>query len=89
MAAQNLDIGISHASLSPRQAEFWFNPVEVWGLNGTNAESLFPKELKDGLNTYKHVSKYMFIVYVIALVATKLSPGATPSAMKQPPSAQS
>jgi hypothetical protein len=44
--------------------------VEVWGLNGTGVESLFPKELKDGLNTYKNVSKYMFIVYVIALVAT-------------------
>jgi SUR7/PalI family len=57
---------------SPRQSEFWFNPVEVWGLNGTNAESLFPKELKDGLNTYKNVAKYMFIVYVIALVATAI-----------------
>jgi len=55
---------------SPRKAEFWFNPVEVWGLNGTNAESLLPKELKDGLNTYKDVAKYMFIVYVIAMVAT-------------------
>jgi hypothetical protein len=44
--------------------------VEVWGLNGTGVESLFPKELKDGLNTYKNVSKYMFIVYSVALVAT-------------------
>lgn len=57
---------------SPRQAEFWFNPVEVWGLNGTNVESLFPKELKDGLNTYRDVAKYMFVVYVIALVATSV-----------------
>ena len=55
---------------SPRKEEFWFNPVEVWGLNGTGAENLFPKGLKDGLDTYKNVSKYMFIVYVIALVAT-------------------
>jgi hypothetical protein len=55
---------------SPRKAEFWFNPVEVWGLNGTGVESVLPKELKDGLNTYKNVSKYMFIVYTIALVAT-------------------
>jgi hypothetical protein len=46
--------------------------VEVWGLNGTGVESLFPKELKDGLNTYKNVSKYMFIVYVVALVATAI-----------------
>jgi hypothetical protein len=29
-----------------------------------------PKELEDGLNTYKNVAKYMFVVYVIALVAT-------------------
>ena len=55
---------------SPRQTEFWFNPVEVWGLNGTGVESLFPKELTDGLNTYKDVAKYMFIIYVIALAAT-------------------
>jgi uncharacterized membrane protein len=39
-------------------------------LIGTGVESLFPKELTDGLNTYKDVAKYMFIVYVIALVAT-------------------
>jgi uncharacterized membrane protein YcgQ (UPF0703/DUF1980 family) len=43
--------------------------VEVWGLNGTGVENVFPKELKDALDTYKNVSKYMFIVYV-ALVAT-------------------
>jgi len=44
--------------------------VEVWGLNGTGVENVFPKELKDALDTYKNVSKYMFIVYVVALVAT-------------------
>lgn len=39
-------------------------------MNGTNVESLLPNDLKDGLNTYKNVAKYMFVVYVIALVAT-------------------
>ncbi len=56
---------------SPKKAEFWFYPVEVWGLNNTaGIETLIPTDLKDALNTYQTVSKYMFIIYVIALVAT-------------------
>jgi hypothetical protein len=57
---------------SPKQAEFWFNPVEVWGLNNTGVENVFPKQLQHGLNIYHDVSKWMFIVYVIALIATVL-----------------
>ncbi|KAI9879513.1 MAG: hypothetical protein M1830_008305 [Pleopsidium flavum] len=57
---------------SPRQSEFWFNPVEVWGLNNTGLEQVFPKELKDGLNAYQTASKWMFIAYVVAFVATAL-----------------
>lgn len=50
--------------------EFWFNPVEVWGLNNTGVDQFFSKELRDGLDTYKTVSKWMFIAYLVALIAT-------------------
>lgn len=58
---------------SPKQSEFWFNPIEVWGLNGTGVESLLPTDLKDSLKTYEAVSKAMFIVYVAALIASVIS----------------
>jgi len=56
---------------SPRKAQYWFNPLEVWGLNSTSEEqAAVPKSLKDGLKTYKVVAKWMFIAYIIAFVAT-------------------
>ncbi|KAI9706722.1 MAG: hypothetical protein M1836_003733 [Candelina mexicana] len=55
---------------SPRTSQFWFNPVEVWGLNNTGAENAFPKELRTGLNAYRTVSKWMFTAYIVAFVAT-------------------
>lgn len=55
---------------SPHQNEFWFNPVDVWGLNNTGVDQFFSKELKDGLNTYKTVAKWMFIAYIVALIST-------------------
>ncbi|KAI4127971.1 MAG: hypothetical protein LQ338_002937 [Usnochroma carphineum] len=55
---------------SPHKNEFWFNPVEVWGLNNTNIDHLFSKELRDGLNAYRITAKWMFIAYIVALVST-------------------
>ncbi|KAL9103809.1 MAG: hypothetical protein Q9163_001186 [Psora crenata] len=55
---------------SPRRNEFWFNPVEVWGLNSTGVERFFGDELRSGLNTYKTVAKWMFICYLVAVIAT-------------------
>ncbi|KAL8750203.1 MAG: hypothetical protein Q9184_006506 [Pyrenodesmia sp. 2 TL-2023] len=55
---------------SPRKNEFWFNPVEVWGLNQTGIEQVFSKELRDGLNAYRVAAKWMFIAYVVAVVTT-------------------
>ncbi|KAI4107323.1 MAG: hypothetical protein L6R37_001684 [Teloschistes peruensis] len=55
---------------SPRKNEFWFNPVEVWGLNNTNIDQLFSKELRSGLHAYQQAAKWMFIAYVVAVVAT-------------------
>ena len=55
---------------SPRQYEFWFNPVDIWKLNSTVTDKLFSKELKAGLDIYKNVTKWMFVCYVVAVVST-------------------
>jgi SUR7/PalI family len=57
---------------SKREPYFAFDPVEVWGLENTGVQNVFPKELQDGLKAYKAVSKWMFIAYIIALVSTIL-----------------
>ncbi|TID13361.1 putative integral membrane protein [Venturia nashicola] len=62
--------GVKLTKCSGRKANFWFNPVEVWNLNGTGAASVFPKEVQNGLNVYQKVSKWMFVAYVVALIAT-------------------
>jgi SUR7/PalI family len=53
---------------SSPQASFWFNPVEVWHLNSSQAE--IPNDLKSALNTYQAVSKWMFFAYTVAVIAT-------------------
>jgi len=58
---------------SPRKAQFWFDPVTVWGLNGTGVQNLLPKELNNGLNIYKKVSQWMFVAYAIAFWVTASS----------------
>lgn len=68
--SKNSTDGVKLTKCSDRKANFWFNPVEVWNLNGTGAASVFPKEVQNGLNVYQKVSKWMFIAYVVALVAT-------------------
>ena len=55
---------------SKREPYFAFDPVEVWGLEQTGVQNAFPKQLQDGLKAYKAVSKWMFIAYIVALVAT-------------------
>lgn len=55
---------------SPAKPMFWFDPVTVWGLNGTGAEALLPDALKDGLKAYEKASTWMFVAYVIAFAAT-------------------
>lgn len=55
---------------SPHTNEFWFNPVEVWGLNNTGVDQFFSKELRDGLAAYQTTAKWMFIAYVVALIST-------------------
>jgi SUR7/PalI family len=56
-----------------RQASYWFNPLEVWGLNETDGAGLagqFPKEVKAAMKTYQTVARWMFVAYASAFVAT-------------------
>ncbi|KAF2109309.1 integral membrane protein-like protein [Lophiotrema nucula] len=55
---------------SKREANYWFNPIEVWDLENTTAQKLFPDKMKDGLDVYRKVSKWMFAAYVIAICLT-------------------
>lgn len=55
---------------SPRKSNFWFNPVETWGLNATVASTMFGKQLNDGLKAYKTVTQWMTISYIVAAIAT-------------------
>ncbi|KAF2205956.1 hypothetical protein GQ43DRAFT_436545 [Delitschia confertaspora ATCC 74209] len=55
---------------SPRKAEFWFNPIEVWELKNTTAQELFPEKMQNGLDAYQKVAKWMFVAYVVALCLT-------------------
>ena len=55
---------------SSHETYFWFNPVDVWGLNNTKIDQVFSKELRAGLKAYQKASKWMSICYIVALIAT-------------------
>jgi len=61
---------IDYTFCSEKKRYFWFNPVEVWKLNDTGVENLFPKELTNGLKLYKKVAHWMFVTYAIAFFLT-------------------
>jgi len=51
---------------------YWFNPIEVWQLDETAAQKLFPDEMKNALESYRKVSKWMVTAFGLALAATAL-----------------
>ena len=59
---------------SPRQKQYWFNPVDVWHIpNNTNnsiTDKVFTKELRHGLDVYHSVAKWMYVAYVVAIITT-------------------
>ncbi|QKX57600.1 uncharacterized protein TRUGW13939_04718 [Talaromyces rugulosus] len=62
------DFDVDHCS--SRKAMFWFNPTEVWGLNETGIDALFPETLQKGLSGYEKAAKWLFIAYVVAIIST-------------------
>jgi hypothetical protein len=57
---------------SPRRAEFYFNPVEVWGLDKGGLDTLLPDNLTKEVEVYRKVSQWMFIAYQIAIGTTAI-----------------
>ena len=57
---------------SNRQSAFWFDPVSVWHLNSTSANSteVLPDDLQKALTVYRDVAKWMFLAYIIAFLST-------------------
>lgn len=55
---------------SPRQASFWFNPVDVWDLKNTTLQNVLGDKMQNGLDAYRKVSKWMFAAFVIAACLT-------------------
>lgn len=64
----NNNFKVTHCS--DPEPEFWFNPMKVWNMEDMNLESALPDDAKKTLNIYKNVSKWMFIAYIIAFIAT-------------------
>ncbi|KAF2755124.1 integral membrane protein [Pseudovirgaria hyperparasitica] len=62
------DKTIDHCS--SRQAAYWFNVKEVWGMDGAALADHFPKALDDGLKVYEKVAKFMFACYTVAFWVT-------------------
>ena len=55
------------------KASYWFNPLEVWGLNetdGAGSAGQFPKQVKAAMKTYQTVARWMFVAYVAAFITT-------------------
>ncbi|EAS29293.3 uncharacterized protein CIMG_08039 [Coccidioides immitis RS] len=52
-----------------KEPNYWFDPVEVWGL-GDDARDYFPKALSKGLSAYRKVAHWLFVAYIIALASS-------------------
>lgn len=55
---------------SSSKTQFWFNPVEVWGLQNTSVQNVLGDDLQKGLNTYKKVAGWMNWAFIIATILT-------------------
>ena len=55
---------------SPRQKDFWFNPVDVWNLNNSNTDQFFSSKLKSGLEAYRKTAHWLYVAYVVAVLTT-------------------
>ncbi|KAJ5888302.1 hypothetical protein N7495_008343 [Penicillium taxi] len=58
-------------SCSKPKAEFYFDPLEIWGLsNSTSVQNDLPSDYNKYMKIYRTVSKWMFIAYLVAFIAT-------------------
>ncbi|CAI7587073.1 unnamed protein product [Penicillium glandicola] len=57
-------------SCTDPKAQFYFNPATVLGISETTLETELGSGMKKILKVYKAVSKWMFIAYLVAFIAT-------------------
>jgi len=55
---------------SPRQNKFVFNPIDVWGLNGTTIQKEIPGGVTRAINAYTKGAQWMWTAYVISFCVT-------------------
>jgi len=55
---------------SPSKTNFWFNPVDVWGLKNTSVQNVLGDDFQKGLDTYKKVAGWMNWAFIIATILT-------------------
>ncbi|KAJ5959899.1 Actin cortical patch SUR7/pH-response regulator PalI [Penicillium vulpinum] len=58
------------SSCTEPKAQFYFNPSSVLGMSESQLEKQLGDGLKKTMNVYKAVSKWMFIAYLVAFIAT-------------------
>lgn len=57
---------------SQPKAEFYFNPLRVWGLDNSAMKSQLPSGYNNAMKMYRDASKWMFIAYILSFVTTIL-----------------
>ncbi|KAL6703785.1 hypothetical protein ACN47E_009084 [Coniothyrium glycines] len=57
-------------SCSARKFQFYFNPVEVWGLQNTSVQEILGDNFDTGMNAYQKAAGWMNWAFVITLVLT-------------------
>jgi hypothetical protein len=55
---------------SSPKLQFWFNPVEVWGLRNTFLQNTLGDSLQNGLNTYRKIMGWMVWLFLSGAVLT-------------------
>jgi hypothetical protein len=55
---------------SARKFQFYFDPLKVWGMNGTSLQAALGDKYDDGMNVYKKVAGWMNWAFVIVIVLT-------------------
>ncbi|KAF2140898.1 uncharacterized protein K452DRAFT_229268 [Aplosporella prunicola CBS 121167] len=62
--------GLKFTHCGSRHSAYWFDPIDVWGLNRTGTSNEVPKDLQKGLKAYEKVAKWMFAAYAVAFWLT-------------------
>lgn len=57
---------------SARKFHFYFNPIEVWGLQNTSVQNVLGDDFDKGMSAYKKVAGWMNWAFLITLVLTAI-----------------